>query len=220
MRVLTVYRRLCRRRRRGLPIRWKLDSEKLEALLKNTHRRACRRQTHSSCMTRSACRWTSCRTPLVIRASSSIGQASIVRWRSRELAHALRGRARRSRRRTRRIRNCRRRSSKDTGRRARTNCEVLAIIRNGQGVQELKPGEEGEVILDHTPFYAEAGGQVGDRGWFYSDDHNTVVADVKGCYYPIQGVRAHQVVMKSGSTSPLLAQNAREKRVPSGWGSC
>jgi len=76
-------------------------------------------------------------------------------------------------------------------------CEVLAIIRSGQGVQELKSGEEGEVILDHTPFYAEAGGQVGDRGWLYSDDHNTVVADVKGCYYPIQGVRAHQVVMKS-----------------------
>jgi alanyl-tRNA synthetase len=77
------------------------------------------------------------------------------------------------------------------------NCEVLAIIHKGQGVKELKPGEEGEVILDHTPFYAEAGGQVGDRGWFYSDDHNTVVADVKGCYYPIQGVRAHQVVVKS-----------------------
>jgi len=77
------------------------------------------------------------------------------------------------------------------------NCEVLAIIRNGQGVKELKAGEEGEVILDHTPFYAEAGGQVGDRGWFYSDDHNTVVAEVKGCYYPVQGVRAHQVVTKS-----------------------
>ena len=81
-------------------------------------------------------------------------------------------------------------------------CEVLAIIsksgeHNGQGVRELKAGEEGEVILDHTPFYAEAGGQVGDRGWFYSDDHNTVIAEVKGCYYPIQGVRAHQVVAKS-----------------------
>ena len=76
-------------------------------------------------------------------------------------------------------------------------CEVLAIIHNGQGVQELKAGESGEVILDHTPFYAESGGQVGDRGWFYSDDHNTVVADVTGCYSPIQGVRAHQVVMKS-----------------------
>jgi alanyl-tRNA synthetase len=76
------------------------------------------------------------------------------------------------------------------------NCEVLAIIHNGQGAQQLKPGDEGEIILDHTPFYAESGGQVGDRGWFYSDDHNTVVAEVKGCYSPIQGVRAHQVIAK------------------------
>jgi alanyl-tRNA synthetase len=76
------------------------------------------------------------------------------------------------------------------------NCEVLAIIHNGQGVQQLSAGGEGEVILDHTPFYADSGGQVGDKGWLYSDDHNTVVAEVKGCYSPIQGVRAHQVVAK------------------------
>ena len=76
------------------------------------------------------------------------------------------------------------------------NCEVLAIIKAGQGAQELKPGEKGEIILDHTPFYAESGGQVGDRGWFYSDDHNTVVAEVTGCYYPVQGVRAHQILAK------------------------
>jgi alanyl-tRNA synthetase len=88
------------------------------------------------------------------------------------------------------------------------NCEALAIIKNGQGAQELKPGDEGEIILDHTPFYAESGGQVGDRGWLYSDDHNTVIAEVTGCYYPIQGVRAHQVVMKS----PPSAKNAE------GWG--
>jgi alanyl-tRNA synthetase len=76
------------------------------------------------------------------------------------------------------------------------NCEVLAIIKGNQGAQELKPGESGEIILDHTPFYAESGGQVGDHGWLYSDDHNTVVAEVTGCYYPVQGVRAHQVVAK------------------------
>ncbi len=82
-------------------------------------------------------------------------------------------------------------------RQTRSNgCEVLAIIHNGQGAQELKPDQEGEVILDHTPFYAESGGQVGDRGWLYSDDHNTVIAEVKGCYYPVQGVRAHQVIVK------------------------
>jgi alanyl-tRNA synthetase len=91
------------------------------------------------------------------------------------------------------------------------DCEVLAIVKKGQGVQELKPGEEGEVILDHTPFYAESGGQVGDRGWLYSNDHNTVIADVKGCYYPVQGVRAHQVVMRSTQKSP-----PNENRV--GWG--
>jgi len=88
------------------------------------------------------------------------------------------------------------------------NCEVLAIIKGGQGAQELKPGDQGEVILDHTPFYAESGGQVGDRGWLYSDDHNTVLAEVTGCYYPVQGVRAHQVNVKS----PPSAKNAE------GWG--
>ena len=76
------------------------------------------------------------------------------------------------------------------------NCEVLAIIKNRQGAQELAPGDQGELILDHTPFYAESGGQVGDRGTLYSDDHNTVVAEVTGCCYPIQGVRAHQVTAK------------------------
>ncbi len=75
-------------------------------------------------------------------------------------------------------------------------CTIVALMHGGRGVLDLKPGEEGEVILDHTPFYAEAGGQVGDQGWLYSDDHNTVIADVKGCYYPVQGVRAHQVVVK------------------------
>jgi alanyl-tRNA synthetase len=81
-----------------------------------------------------------------------------------------------------------------------TGCEVLAIIKphNGTGIgaQELKPGERGEIVLDHTPFYAESGGQVGDVGWLYADDHNTLVAEVEGVVYPVQGVRAHKVLAK------------------------
>ncbi len=95
------------------------------------------------------------------------------------------------------------------------NCEVLAIIKAGQGVQELKPGDQGEIILDHTPFYAESGGQVGDRGWLVESDRHLPnvypeirvpyfgfqdspypLAEVTGTYAPIQGVRAHQVVAK------------------------
>jgi alanyl-tRNA synthetase len=95
------------------------------------------------------------------------------------------------------------------------NCTVLAIIKAGQGVHELKAGEKGEIILDHTPFYAESGGQVGDRGWlvqtgrhlpnvypeirvpyFGFQDSPYVLAEVTGTYAPIQGVRAHQVVAK------------------------
>jgi len=80
---------------------------------------------------------------------------------------------------------------------ASRDCEVLAIIgANHQGAQELNPGHEGEVILDHTPFYAEAGGQVGDVGWLYGADHTSLVAEVRGCYYPIQGVRAHKIVAR------------------------
>jgi alanyl-tRNA synthetase len=81
-----------------------------------------------------------------------------------------------------------------------TDCEVLAIIKphdgTGVGAQALTPGERGEIVLDHTPFYADAGGQVGDVGWLYGEDHNTVVAEVEGVTYPVQGVRAHRVVVK------------------------
>jgi alanyl-tRNA synthetase len=81
-----------------------------------------------------------------------------------------------------------------------TGSEVLAIVKaqdgTGVGVQELKPGERGDIVLDHTSFYADAGGQVGDVGWLYSDDHNTIVAEVEGVTYPVQGVRAHRVTAK------------------------
>ena len=71
---------------------------------------------------------------------------------------------------------------------------VLALVREGLGVRELRAGEAGEVVLDATSFYADSGGQVGDVGWLYAADHVTAVAEVTGCRKPVQGVFAHQVV--------------------------
>jgi alanyl-tRNA synthetase len=70
---------------------------------------------------------------------------------------------------------------------------VLALVAGGIGVPELKAGETGEVVLDATSFYADSGGQVGDVGWLYSGDHNSVVAEVSGATKPVQGVFAHKV---------------------------
>jgi alanyl-tRNA synthetase len=74
--------------------------------------------------------------------------------------------------------------------------KVLALVKDGVGVAQLKSGEAGEVVLDATSFYADSGGQVGDVGWLYSADHNTVVAEVSGCKKPVQGVFAHEVTAK------------------------
>ncbi|MEO7027940.1 MAG: alanine--tRNA ligase [Acidobacteriaceae bacterium] len=73
---------------------------------------------------------------------------------------------------------------------------VIALVKDGVGVNELRAGEAGEVVLDATSFYADSGGQVGDVGWLYGADHHAVVADVMGCKKPVQGVFAHSVVAK------------------------
>jgi alanyl-tRNA synthetase len=75
-------------------------------------------------------------------------------------------------------------------------CEVLALVKDGLGTQEVKVGESAEVVLDHTSFYADSGGQVGDHGWLYSEDGNVIVADVLGCTKPMQGIFAHKIIAK------------------------
>src|SRR5271156_3828244 len=74
--------------------------------------------------------------------------------------------------------------------------EVLAIVKDGIGVPTAKVGDAVEVVLDHTSFYADSGGQIGDTGWLYSDDHNSIVADVSGCTKPVQGVFAHKAILR------------------------
>jgi alanyl-tRNA synthetase len=77
-----------------------------------------------------------------------------------------------------------------------TNCEVLAIVKGGVGVPAASAGDEVEVVLDHTSFYGDSGGQVGDLGTFLSVDGNSVVAEIVGCVLPVQGVRAHRAILK------------------------
>jgi len=56
---------------------------------------------------------------------------------------------------------------------------VIEIFRGTESVQELRTGEEGQVVLDSTPFYAESGGQVGDRGVLTAGDARFTVADTQ-----------------------------------------
>jgi alanyl-tRNA synthetase len=77
-----------------------------------------------------------------------------------------------------------------------TNAEVLAIVKDGAGVPSAKAGEAVDIVLDHTSFYGDSGGQVGDTGWFTSSDGNTTIAEITGCVLPVQGVRAHKAVLK------------------------
>ena len=94
-----------------------------------------------------------------------------------------------------------------------TNCEVLAIVKNGVGVPAAKAGDEVEVVLDHTSFYGDSGGQVGDLGWFTSNDGNATIAEITGCVLPVQGVRAHKAVLKQDlavgdRSAPWSTENA------------
>ena len=76
------------------------------------------------------------------------------------------------------------------------NCEVLAIVKNGIGVPAAAAGDEVEIVLDHTSFYGDSGGQIGDTGLFTSADGNSIVAEIIGCVLPVQGVRAHKAILK------------------------
>ena len=57
--------------------------------------------------------------------------------------------------------------------------EVIAILKDGAPVDALKTGDAGEIVLDRTPFYAEAGGQVGDAGELVGSHARFDVADTQ-----------------------------------------
>ena len=76
------------------------------------------------------------------------------------------------------------------------NTHVLALYSEGVSVQELKEGQEGIVVLDTTPFYAESGGQVGDHGTIASGAGQFEVEDTLKIQADVFG---HHGVLRSGS---------------------
>ena len=73
---------------------------------------------------------------------------------------------------------------------------VLAIVREDGTAETLAEGEEGEIVLEATPFYAEAGGQVGDTGLLVGASGRARVLDTQRA---APGVIAHRTVMETGS---------------------
>jgi alanyl-tRNA synthetase len=97
------------------------------------------------------------------------------------------------------------------------DCRIEAIVKAGASVSEIAAGEEAEVILDRTPIYAEAGGQVADAGAFYDNSESLQLAEVRGAYYPVAGLIAHRIVAKEnlrvGDRVAPVADAARREQI-------
>lgn len=79
-----------------------------------------------------------------------------------------------------------------------TPAKVLALYKDGSAVHTLNEGDLGVVVLDHTPFYAESGGQIGDSGELKSANGIFAVEDTQKIQAAVFG---HHGVLKTGTLS-------------------
>ncbi|MGH9840821.1 MAG: alanine--tRNA ligase [Blastocatellia bacterium] len=93
-----------------------------------------------------------------------------------------------------------------------SGARVVAVLKNGEAVDALVAGDDGEIVLDRTPFYAESGGQIGDTGILENEEARLLVGDT---HSPISGVIVHKVTVEQGSLKAGDTVNAHvdaEKR--------
>ncbi len=98
----------------------------------------------------------------------------------------------------------------------REDCKVTAIYIDGVSVESAKAGDDAVIVLDHTPFYAESGGQVGDGGELRNNTTRFVVEDTIKIQADVFGhhgrVVEGGVIVGNGFTARVNAE-ARAKTV-------
>ena len=77
----------------------------------------------------------------------------------------------------------------------KADAKIIALVHDGERVTEVAAGEEAQVILDITPFYAESGGEVADTGTIEGKDF---VLDVKDVQKAPNGQNLHTVIVRTG----------------------
>ncbi|HDR7513932.1 alanine--tRNA ligase [Bacillus mobilis] len=86
-----------------------------------------------------------------------------------------------------------------------TESNVVALVKNGEYTDSLQAGEEGQLMLDVTPFYAESGGQIADRGYLLANGVKVLVKDVQKAP---NGQNLHKVVVEEGTLTKEAAVKA------------
>ncbi|MBK5197550.1 MAG: alanine--tRNA ligase, partial [Methyloceanibacter sp.] len=77
------------------------------------------------------------------------------------------------------------------------SAEIVALVKDGKRVGELKQGERGAVIANQTPFYGESGGQIGDRGWLTKA--KVASFTVEDTQKKLHGLFLHEGVVENGA---------------------
>lgn len=78
----------------------------------------------------------------------------------------------------------------------KTKSKVISLVSKEKGVNSMSEGEEGMLVLDETPFYAESGGQVGDSGIIKNDSFEVEVIDTK---HNKDGLIIHMIKVMEGT---------------------